>query len=122
MEGGDSELADFTLPTLKAFLEARSQNVSGYRMPQSAFFPTKSRSSGQPKNDAKALFFPVIFVTATVAAFVLLRNARFNFHCHTQREAIPYSEIGPEVTLRSLHCDFLPERLQRAFTRANQLH
>ena len=29
MEGGDSEFASFTLPTLKAFLEARSQNVSG---------------------------------------------------------------------------------------------
>ena len=29
MEGGDSEFANFTLPTLKTFLEARSQNVSG---------------------------------------------------------------------------------------------
>ena len=29
VEGGDSEFANFTLPTLKAFLEARSQNVSG---------------------------------------------------------------------------------------------
>jgi len=29
MEGNDSELANFTLPTLKAFLEACSQNVSG---------------------------------------------------------------------------------------------
>ena len=29
MEGGDSEFANFTLPTLKAFLEARGQNVSG---------------------------------------------------------------------------------------------
>ena len=29
MEGGDSEFANFTLPTLKAFLEARNQNVSG---------------------------------------------------------------------------------------------
>ena len=28
MEGGDSEFANFTLPTLKAFLEARS-HVSG---------------------------------------------------------------------------------------------
>ena len=28
-EGGNSELANFTQPTLKAFLEARSQNVSG---------------------------------------------------------------------------------------------
>ena len=29
MEGADSEFANFTLPTLKAFLEARSHNVSG---------------------------------------------------------------------------------------------
>ena len=29
MEGGDSEFENFTLPTLKAFLEAHSQNVSG---------------------------------------------------------------------------------------------
>ena len=29
MEGGDSEFANFTLPNLKAFLEARGQNVSG---------------------------------------------------------------------------------------------
>ena len=29
MEGGDGEFANFTLPTLKAFFEARSHNVSG---------------------------------------------------------------------------------------------
>ena len=29
MEGGDSEFANFTLPTLKTFLETCSQNVSG---------------------------------------------------------------------------------------------
>ena len=29
MEGGDSEFVNFTLPILKAFLEARSHNVSG---------------------------------------------------------------------------------------------
>ena len=29
MEGGDSEFANFTLPTLKAFLEAHSHNMSG---------------------------------------------------------------------------------------------
>ena len=29
MEGGDSEFANFILPTLKTFLEPRSQNVSG---------------------------------------------------------------------------------------------
>ena len=29
MEGRDSEFVNFTLPTLKAFLEARGHNVSG---------------------------------------------------------------------------------------------
>ena len=29
MEGSDSEFANFILPTLKAFFEARSHNVSG---------------------------------------------------------------------------------------------
>ena len=29
VEGCDSEFANFTLPTLKAFLEARSHNASG---------------------------------------------------------------------------------------------
>ena len=29
MEGGDSEFANFILPTLRAFFEARSHNVSG---------------------------------------------------------------------------------------------
>ena len=29
LEGGDNEFANFTLPTLKTFLEACSQNVSG---------------------------------------------------------------------------------------------
>ena len=57
------------------------------------FFFTNSRSSGQPENDTKTLFFhplsPVIFATATVVEFVLLRNSRFNFHCYTQSEATP---------------------------------
>ena len=41
-------------------------------------------------------FFPtlqalstLIFATTTVMSFVLLRNSRFNFHCYTQREAMP---------------------------------
>ena len=29
MEGGDNKFAKFTVPTLKAFLKVRSQNVSG---------------------------------------------------------------------------------------------
>ena len=62
MVGGDSKFANFTLPTLKAFLEARSHNVSGNKQqpvtraigcPKTHFLNTNSRSSGQPKNDAK---------------------------------------------------------------------
>ena len=61
MEGGDGEFANFTLPTLKAFLEACIHSVSGNKQeliaraigcPKTHFF-TNSRSSGQPKNDAK---------------------------------------------------------------------
>ena len=55
-----------------------------------------SRSSGQPKKRRKDTFFStfhplstVIFATAAVLAFVLLRNSRFIFHCYIQREATP---------------------------------
>ena len=105
MEGGDSEFANFTVPTLKAFLEARSQNVtvwqeaitccSCYRMPQNAFFPRTRDLLVSPKKTQRHFFSSlyllstVIFATATVLAFVLLRNSRFNFHCYTQREPTP---------------------------------
>ena len=59
----------------------------------------------------------VIFATATVLAFVLLRNSRFNFHCYTQHEATPTQKLA-----RKWCCDFLHESLQRVFTHANQLH
>ena len=100
MEGGDSESANYTLPTLKAFVS------------------TNSRSSGQPKNDAKTLFFhppslsTVIFAAATVLAFVLLRDSRFNFHCYTQREATPTQKSARKCAATSR--DFLRERLQSA--------
>ena len=41
-----------------------------------------------------------IFETATVVAFVLLHNSRFNFHCYTQREAMP-----TQKSARKWHCD-----------------
>ena len=94
-------------------------------MPQNAFFSTNSRSSGQPKNDAKTLFSTlhplstVIFATATVLAFVLLRDSRFNFHCYTQREATPTQKSARKCAATSR--DILRERLQSAFTAANQL-
>ena len=60
------------------------------------------------------------FFTATVLAFVLLRNSRFNFHCYTQSEATPTQKSARKCAVTSR--DFLRERLQRAFTRTNQLH
>ena len=52
------------------------------------------------KKQRKDTFFPtlhplstVIFATATVVAFVLLRNYRFNFYCYTQREATPTQKL-----------------------------
>ena len=62
----------------------------------------------------------VIFATATVLACVLLCNSRFNFHCYTQREAMPTQKSARKCAAPS--CDFLHKRLQSAFTLANQLH
>ena len=61
----------------------------------------------------------VIFATATVLAFVLLRNSRFNFHCYTEREATPTQKSARKCAATSR--DILRERLQSAFTLANQL-
>ena len=44
--------------------------------------------------------FPVIFATATVVAFVLLRNSMFNFHSYTQRQATP-----TQKSARKWRCD-----------------
>ena len=76
------------------------------------------------KKRRKDTFFPhplstVIFATATVLAFVLLRGSRFNFHCYTQREATPTQKLARKCAATSR--DFLRERLQSAFTLANQL-
>ena len=45
---------------------------------------------------------PVIFATAPVVAFVLLRNSRFNFHCNIQREAMPTQKSARKWQLRPL--------------------
>ena len=78
------------------------------------------------KKRSKDTFFPptlhplpmVIFATATVLAFVLLRSSRFNFHCYA-REATPTPKSAWKCAATSR--DFLRERLQSAFTLANQL-
>ena len=61
----------------------------------------------------------VIFAIATVLAFVLLHDSRFNFHCYTQREATPTQKLARKCAATS--CNFLRERLQSTFTLANQL-
>ena len=84
-----------------------------------------SRSSGPTKNDAKTLFSTlhplstVVFATATVLAFIPLRNSRFNFHCYAQHEATPTQKSARKCAATSR--DFLHERLQSALTRAKQL-
>ena len=61
----------------------------------------------------------VIFATATVLALVLLRDSSFSFHCYAQREATPTQKSARKCAATSR--DFLRERLQSAFTLANQL-
>ena len=84
-------------------------------MPQNAFFPRTRDLLISPKTTQRHFLFTlhplstVIFATAPVLAFVLLRNSNFNFHCYTQREA--YSEICPEV-----RCD-LSQLLSRKITK-----
>ena len=79
------------------------------RMPQNAFSPWTHDFLVSQKTMQRHFFsilHPlslVIFATATVVAFVLLHNSKFNFHCYTQREATnTYSEISSEVTLQPL--------------------
>ena len=88
------------MPTKRTFSPQNRDLLVSQKMMQRHFFPTLHPLS------------PVIFATSTVVAFVLLRNSRFNFHCYTQHEAMPTQKVTSH--------DLLRERLQRAFTRANQ--
>ena len=88
------------------FLRTRDLLVS-QKTTQRHFFPTLHP------------FSTVVFATATVLAFVLFRDSRFNFHCYTQREATPTQKSARKCAATS--CDFLRERLQSASTLANQL-
>ena len=94
-------------------------------MPQNAFFP-RTRDLLVSQKMIQSNLFPTLhplstvnFATAIVLAFVLLRDSRFNVNCYTQREATPTRKSAQKCAATS--CDFLCERLQSAFTRANQL-
>ena len=98
---------------------------SCYRMPQNTFF-LRTRNLLVSQKMMQRHFFStlhplstVIFATATVLAFVLLRDSRFKFHCYTQCEATPTQKSAWKCAATS-H-DFVCERLQSAFTLANQL-
>ena len=94
-------------------------------MPKNAFFLRTRDLLISPKTTQRHFLFTlhplstVIFATATVLAFVLLRNSNFNFHCYTQREATPSQKSARKCAATSR--DFFRERLQSAFTLANQL-
>ena len=106
MEGSDSEFVNFTLPTLKAFLEAECvwqkaiTCCSCYRMPTKRTFSPQNRDLLVSQETMQRHFFPtlhplspIIFATATMVAFVLFRNSRFNLHCYTQHEAMPTQKL-----------------------------
>ena len=87
-------------------------------MPQNAFFPPRTRDLlVSQKNDSKTLFphppspFPGKSATATMVAFVRLRNSWLNFHCYTQREATP-----TQKSARKWRCD-LSRLLARKITK-----
>ena len=86
-------------------------------MPQHAFFP-RTRDLLVSQKTTQRHFFstlhplsPVIFATATVVAFVLLRNSRLKFHCYTQREVTP-----TQKSARKWRCD-LSRLLARKITK-----
>ena len=76
-------------------------------MPQNAFFLRTCDLLVNQKMMQRHFFCTlhplstVIFATATVLAFVRLRNSRFNFHCYTQREATPTLKSARRCTATS---------------------
>ena len=128
--------ANFALPTLKTFLEARSQNVSGNKQqlvaraigcPKTHNFHKVAIFWSAKKNDPKTLIFPPSIPFPSyfsqlqqfwhLYCLAILGSTSIVIHSVKQRllRNRPGSDAG---TSR----DFLRERLQRAFTRANQLH
>ena len=84
--------------------QATSNNL--FLMPQNTFFPRNRDFLVSPKMTETLFPHPPSplqgnFATATVLAFVLLRNSRFNFHCYTQHEATP-----TQKSARKWHFDF----------------
>ena len=106
MEGSDSEFANFTLPTLKTFLEAHSQNVSGNKQellacaigcPKTHFFhelvifwPAKKLHKDTFTHPPSP--FPGNFCNCNSGG--ICTAPRFNFHCYTQHETMPIQKLA----------------------------
>jgi len=135
MEGGDSEFANFVLPILKAFLEARSQNVSGNKeqlaaraigCPKKLFFHEITIWSA-PKRRKDTFFsppsisFPRTFLQLQqwwhLYCFAILGSK--SIVIHSMKQHLLRNRPGSDAATSR---DFLRERLRRAFTRANKLH
>ena len=130
MEGDDYEFVNFTLPTLKAFWEARSQNVCIARAigcPKThlfhelaIFWSAKKRRRDTFLSTLHHLS-PVIFLQLQqwwhLYCFAILGSASIVIHSVKQR--LLRNRPGSDAATSR---DFLRKRLQRAFTRANQLH
>ena len=89
-------------------------------MPQNAFFLRTHDLLVSQKTTQRHFLYSlhplstVIFATATVLAFVMLLDSKFNFHCYTQSEATPTQKSARKCAETSR--DFFRERLQSAFT------
>ena len=94
-------------------------------MPKNAYFLRARDLLISPKTTQRHFLFTlhplstVIFATATVLAFVLLRNSNFNFHCYTQHEATPTQKSARKWAATSR--DFFRERLQSGVSKPNTL-
>ena len=135
MEGGDSEFVNFTLPTLKTFLEACSQNVSGNKQelvtraigcPRTHFFHELAIFWSAIKWGKNTFFspsipFPLQFLQLQqwwhLYCFAILDSTSIVIHRVKQR--VLKNQPGIDAATSR---DKLRESLQRAFTHANQLH
>ena len=97
---------------------------SGYRMHQNAYFSGTHDLLVSQKVMQRHFFStlhplsPVIFATATVVAFVLLRNST-SIVIHSMKQRLLRNQSGSDTVTS---CDILRKRLQRALICANQLH
>ena len=73
-------------PNAFFFFSPRTRDLLGRKRKKER---ERQKKTQRPFLSTLHLLFLVIVATATVVAFALLRNSRFNFHSYTQREATP---------------------------------